>query len=241
MQKKDPLNLLRNHKIILLFFCAFVFQIKAQKPRLLHDGPDDKYFVSVAYGTGNASWISKLSRSSLYDTSGSELFTGNVHFDAKNTLSNLTVDVAAQVMQIRLGMGICFEEFYLEKIKINSINYAFSDKFTFSKLFAHAEIPLKKISGELFSFSIKSAGGFYSYYNVNHYNFFGVDAGGTTLFLNSGILADYKLFPHSYLFIQPVIEYKYFKNSKNESPSKIRHNIWSYFVMMGLRIDVSKE
>ena len=208
---------------------------------MLHDGPEDKYFISVAYGTGNASWNSKLNETALYDTTGAEIFKGNILFNAKNTLNNLTVDVGAQVRYIRLGLGISFEEFYLEKIRINNNNYAFSDKFTFSKIFAHAEVPFRTISSDLFSFSSKSSFGFFSSYYLNHFNLFGSGNGGTSLFLNTAFLADYKFLPHTYLFVQPVVEYKYFKNSKKELPGKISHQIWSYFIMLGVRIDVSKE
>lgn len=224
----------------LIIALAFL-SIKAQRSKLINDGPNDKYFISFAYGTGNASWSSTLNQSALYDTTGSEIFGGNVLFNAKNTLNNFTVDVGAQVMKVRLGLGISFEEFYLEKIKINNVNYAFADRFTFSKIFAHAEIPFQNIGGDLFSFSIKTGGGYFTSYYLNHYNLFGSGTGGKSVFFNLGFIADYKLFAHTYLFVQPVVEYKYFKNSKQEAPSKITHNIWSYFIMSGLRIDVSKE
>jgi hypothetical protein len=208
---------------------------------LINDGPEDKYFISIAYGTGNASWNSSLNQSALYDTSGSELFSGNVLFNAKNTLNNLNIDVAAQVQKVRIGMGIAFEDFYLEKIKINNTNYAFSDRFTFSKIFINTEVPFQKISGDLFSFSVKGSLGFFKSYYLNHFNLFGGDNNGKSYFFNAGFLADYKLLPHSYIFLQPTFEYKYFRNSKKELPSRITHQIWSYFIMLGIRVDVSKE
>lgn len=50
-----------------------------------------------------------------------------------------------------------------------------------------------------------------------------------------------QLYPGFYLFIQPMVEYKYFKNPSVEVGGSIAHNIWNYSAMIGLRINPSME
>ena len=240
--RKKIILKLQFKKIFLLAafsLCAFTYVFSQRK--LFKDGAEDKYFVAFSYGIGSANWNSKLGSSALYDTSGAELFAGDIKFKAKNTLRSLNFDVSAPVLDVRMGMGICFEEFYLEKIKINDVQYFFADKFRFEKLYAQIEIPIKKWSTANFSFNVKSQAGYYGYSFINHINLFGMENKASVLFMNSGFLADYKIYPHSYIFIHPVAEYKYFRSSSREMPSLVLHNIWSFAVQFGLRFDISRE
>jgi hypothetical protein len=225
---------------VLVLLAGFSFQ-KGAAQRLFKDGPQDKYFVALAYGVGNAVWFSKLEQSALYDTSGSELFAGEVDFKARNTTKCINMDVSAPVMSVRMGMGVCFEEFYIEKLKINSTQYYFEEKFRFEKMYAQIEIPVKNWSNDYFSFNLKSQAGYYGYSYVNHINFFGMDNKASVLFLNTGFILDYKLYPHTYAYLHPTFEYKYFHNAASEAPSRITHNIFSYGIMFGIRVDVSRE
>ncbi|MBC7863021.1 MAG: hypothetical protein IAF38_08600 [Bacteroidia bacterium] len=227
-------------KAVLLLLIGFSFE-KADAQRLFKDGPKDKYFVAMAYGIGNANWFSKLEQSALYDTSGAEMFSGKVNFKARNTTKCVNVDVSAPVMNVRLGMGLCFEEFYIEKLKINSTQYYFEEKFRFEKMYAQIEIPIQRLSNDYFTFNLKSQAGYFGYSYVNHINFLGMDNKASVLFMNTGFIADYKLYPHTYAYIHPTFEYKYFRNAASEAPARIVHNIFSYGVMFGIRIDVSRE
>jgi hypothetical protein len=229
------------HLTAVLMLLLVFSSTKAQHRRLLNDGPDQKYFVAIAYGVGNASWSSKIGQSALYDTSGAEMFAGDVDFKARNTMKCVNFDVSAPVMNVRMGMGICFEEYYIEKIKINNVQYYFSEKFRFEKLYAQIEIPVKKWSNSYFTFNVKSQAGYYGYSFINHINFFGMDNKASVLFMNSGFLVDYKIYPHAYAYLHPTFEYKYFHNARSEAPSTILHHIFSYGVMFGLRFDVSRE
>lgn len=241
MPEKTILKQLYKIHLCAALFLLIFSTLTAQKSRLFKDGPSDKYFIAFSYGMGTANWSSKLGASALYDTSGNELFAGDINFKAKNTLRSIGLDVSAPVMNVRLGMGICFEEFYLEKIRINNVQYFFADKFRFEKLFAQIEIPINSWSNEHFSVNVKSQAGYYGYSFISHINLFGMENKASVLFLNSGFIADYKIYPHTYLFIHPTVEYKYFRNSAREAPSIVLHNIWSFAAQFGLRFDVSRE
>lgn len=236
----------RKHSInFYFFFCVSFFvwltNSSAQRLRFLKDGPEDKYFIAFSAGMGNASWSSQISQSSLYDTSGTNFFSGDLDFSAKNSLRSLGGDVSAQFMKVRMGMGICFEEFVLQKIKVNDINYLFYDKFTFQKLFFQIEIPLQKLSKDKYSVNIKAQSGYFSYSRLNHINFFGGDNLARVAFLNAGFILDYKIFDHTYLFLHPMGEMKFFRSSKKEEPSMVRHIISSVCLLGGIRLDLSRE
>lgn len=235
-----------NCNINFYFFFLFSFFIWvnstfAQRLRFLKDGPEDKYFIAFSGGIGNASWSSKINQSSLYDTSGTKFFSGDLDFSAKNSLRSFTGDVSAQFLKVRLGMGISFEEFELQKLKVNDINYLFFDKFTFQKLFFQIEIPLQKLSNQKYSVNVKNQSGYFSYSRLNHINFFGGDNLARVAFLNAGFIFDYKIFSHTYFFLHPFGEIKFFQNSKKEAPSRVRHIISSVCLLGGIRFDLSRE
>jgi len=80
----------------------------------------------------------------------------------------------------------------------------------------------------------------YGYSGSTHIDFFGGSYMASTLFCNAGLIGDYKLARHLYFFVNPLIEYKYFKNNSEASLNDIVHNILSFCVMGGIRYDVSK-
>ena len=231
-------------RTILFILSVWIFSsdvLFAQRLRYLKDGPDDKYFLAFYYGVGNASWNSSVKQYALYDTSGTRIVSGDFDFSMKNSIKNLGFDVSAQFNKIRLGMGICFEEFFLEKIRVNDVNYLFFDKFNFQKLFFQAEIPLKNFEKQLISLNLKTQAGYYSYSHLNHINFFGGDDASSAMMINAGLLLDYKLFNHSYIYLHPLAEFKYFKNSRKEAPSRIHHSVFSATFQFGMRFDLSRE
>lgn len=213
----------------------------AQKKRFFKDGPTEKYFVAVSYGLGNASWNSKINTGSLYDTSGTEMFSGNINFKAKNAYKSINLDVLAPIGKISMGLGISFEDFFIQKIKINSNQYYFAEKFRFEKIYTQLEIPIDHFSNDFFTFNVKVQAGYYGFSYINHIDFFGSDINASVLFINTGILIDYKAFKHLYAFLIPICEYKYFRTNLTERPTVIIHNIFSYGIQFGIRFDVAKE
>jgi hypothetical protein len=55
-----------------------------------------------------------------------------------------------------------------------------------------------------------------------------------------GLLMDYEVLDNIRVFIHPELEYKYFHNNANESPSVIIHNIFTGILSFGVRFDMSK-
>lgn len=209
---------------------------------------DKKYFVAIGYGVGNANWFSQLKNADLYDKNGLIIKQGDISFKAKNAVSLLNLETSFPILKVRLGMGISFEKFQLDKIVLSatannpeSNNLIFDESFNFDKFYAFIEIPFNAKTEKPYSFSAKANVGYYAHNGITRFNFFGEEPIASTYLLNLGFLADYKLFPHAYLYINPSYEYKYFRNNKLESPSTIKHNIFSYTIVGGIRVDVSRE
>jgi len=206
-----------------------------------------KYFATVSYGVGSATWYSDIKNSILYDKSGTILKSGNLKFTAKNPSSAWNFQVSFPVRNIRLGMGISFEEFYLDKIILKSGNAGdgnfilFDESFRFDKFYAAVEVPFAPESTKNYSFSATGNLGYYNYTGIERFNFFGEEPLARMYLANVGLLADYKIFKHTYFFINPNFEFKYFQNNRFESPSDINHKILTYSIAAGIRVDVSKE
>lgn len=208
-----------------------------------------KYFVDAGYGLGTARWFSRIEESSLYQPTGNLLKTGNIKFRAKNNTASYHFAIMVPVKKIRLGLGICFEDFYLDKLEISSDNaikdsrnlLLFDEDFQFQKMFTQIEVPFNFESESKFSLNFNGHLGYYSFSGLGRMNFFGVSPLAQTFFMTAGIVADYKFYPHTYLFVYPNIEGKYFNNSRLELPSNIIHRIITGTVVAGVRIDMSKE
>ena len=207
-----------------------------------------KYFVTVGYGAGSANWFSKLIQSDLYDKDGSVLKSGNMDLRAKNRINPFNLEASAPVGRIRLGLGVCFEKNFLDKIVLqngtlnnggNSV--VFDENFRVDKLYGLVEVPFKSTTEKEFSFNFMGTMGYFNYTGIQRFNFFGEAALAKMFFMGAGLLADYKIFPHTYAFVYPDLEFKYFRNNDNESPSIIIHRIFCYSISGGIRIDVSKE
>jgi hypothetical protein len=207
----------------------------------------EKYFVGLGYGVGTAHWRSNLDNSQLYDKFGAVIQSGYIRFKAKNSTEFLDLTVQFPLAKIRLGMGINFEKYFLDKLEITASPGAdakvilFDESFRFEKFFGIIEVPFWPESKSDFSLSGNSRLGYFGYSGVERLNFFGEESLAKTYFGNLGFIADYRFYPHAYVFVNPSFEYKYFKNSPQENPSIIRHNIFSYMISAGVRVDVSRE
>lgn len=207
----------------------------------------EKYFVGLGYGIGNAYWSSSLDNSQLYDKYGAVIQSGYIRFKARNKTELIDLNVQFPIAKIRVGMGICFEEYYLDKLEITASPGAdamvilFDESFRFEKFYGQVEVPFWPESKSDFSLGFNGRIGYFGYSGVERLNFFGEEALAKTFFTNLGLVADYRVYPHVYIYLQPNFEFKYFKNSPVENPSIIRHNIVGYGATGGIRVDVSHE
>lgn len=207
-----------------------------------------KYFVGVSYGVGTANWYSNLGSTELYDINGSVIRSGDMRFKAKNSTKALNLEVSAPVSRVRIGLGVSFENFYLDKLDIVSNTpgadgavIVYDESFRFEKFYSQIEVPFSFTTTKPYSFGFKGNIGYFGFSGVKHFNFFGDEHQARTFFTNLGLVGDYKILTHSYFYINPSFEYKYFHNAMSEAPSEIVHNIFSFSIMAGIRFDVSRE
>ena len=235
---------------LVLFLLLFCLEGQAQGYFQRQETKERKYFVDIGYGMGTARWFSEIQESSIYQPTGNLLKAGNIKFRAKNNTACYHFAIMVPVSKIRLGLGISFEDFYLDKLEIHSENnkikdtknlLLFDEDFQFQKVFTQIEVPFNFESKSKASLNFNGHLGYYSFSGLGRMNFFGVSPLAQTFFATAGVVGDYKVYPHTYVFIYPHIEAKYFNNSKLELPSNIIHRILTGTVIAGIRIDMSKE
>ncbi len=210
----------------------------------------EKYFISLGYGIGTARWSSELTASAIYDKNGAVITSGDLKFTAKNQTNQYDLNVMFPVNNIRYGLGIGFETFYLNQIDLQQAvsstspqpaSLLFDESFRFDKMYGQVEYIFWPESRSMFSLSANMHAGFFSFSGVQRINFFGSDAIARSLWVSLSPLGDVRVYPHVYLFAQPIIEYKNFKSQALDAAGTIKHNILTYSIIGGLRIDVSKE
>jgi hypothetical protein len=212
---------------------------------------DKKYYIAFSYGVGTTRWYSHFYDAPLYNTDGSIIQSGNLHMTTTNPSFNYNFSVCAPVGNVRLGAGICFEKFSMDKLSIISSSDSiganipnsyvlFTENFWFNKIYGMVQVPFSFCAGKPYSLDFISCIGFYGYNGLRHLNFFGNDQVAKTYFGNVGFLLDYYFLEYTRIFIYPALEYKYFHNNLDESPSVIVHNIFTLSISFGIRIDVSK-
>ncbi|MBI3509655.1 MAG: hypothetical protein HY064_03255 [Bacteroidetes bacterium] len=204
----------------------------------------EKYFLSVGYGVGKAYWYSDLSKSSIYDKQGAQIESGSFKFRANNATTFYDVNVLCPVQNFRLGLGMNFEKFYLTKLELKSTITTskvvlYDESFRFDKIFAQFEFPFWPEARSKFSLSANGRFGFFSFNNVDRINLFGADALANSMFITLSPVGDIQIYPGVFLFIQPMGEYKYFKNPAVDPGGVVIHNIFTYSGMIGIRIDPS--
>jgi len=208
-----------------------------------------KYFISAGYGLGASQWFSNSGSSSLYDRDGNLIPSENGRFRASNASNCVNFEVGAPISKFRVGLGISFENNYLDELTLIGNSYGsngskiiFDQTFGFEKMYAHFEAPLIVDQQKLYSLNFKGNIGFYGYSGgTAHEGFFGGSDLPSTFYTGAGLIADYKLTQHLYVFLNPLVEYQYFKNSSDYDYSKIVHNIISFSVIAGVRLDISRN
>lgn len=237
-------------RIIVLFSFLFIVNGIFAQSYYGSDKKDKEYFVAFSYGIGTARWYSHFYDASLYNIDGSVLKSGDLKMKASNPMYCYNFSVCAPVAGIRLGAGICFEKFSMDKLSILSTDSAntnvpnsyvlFTENFWFNEIYGMMQAPFKFCKGKPYSLDFIMNAGFYGYNGIKRLNFFGNDQVASTYLVNAGFLFDCEVIEHSRIFIYPEIEYKYFHNNRNENPSIIKHNIFTAILSFGVRTDISK-
>lgn len=205
-----------------------------------------KYFIGFSYGFGQAWWRSELGGAEIYDQNGGVIKSGNINFHAKNNTNSVCLDGLVPVGKVRLGLGINFDYYFLDKLELIEPNkpgqyVLYPESFRFDKFFGQVEIPFSFESDNFWTLNAMVRLGYFGFSYVDHFSLFGDEALAKTYFGSVGGLVDFKLYPHTYLFVLPNVEYKYYDNNRFENPIQIRHNIFGWNLMFGLRIDASRE
>lgn len=204
----------------------------------------NKYFIGVAYGIGTTRWHSETSEFMLFDQRGAMINSGDFKIKAKNAHQILSLETVAPMSEgkWRLGMGITFEEYSLYRITIedNNVgtNVPFVERFRFDKFFLQGEIPLKWPKSEVVGLSVNSRAGWYGFTGVRSNSLFGETRLGQTWFGGIGMVGDLKVSEQIYLVLKPLMEYKYFTNSRDEIPGRIKHRLFDYSILAGVRVHI---
>lgn len=238
---------MRKALLILIVICSvFATESSAQKWYSVPKKNNEKYLVYVAYGLGSAHWYSELKETSIYDAQGSAIHSGDIKFQAKNSSQFYDLGVLFPAGNLRFGLGMNFEKFFLTQIELqNSVQQTtggsiiFDESFRFDKIYMQMEVPFWPEARSKYSLSANMNLGFFSFNNVDRINLFGSDALANSTFINISPVADVTIFPGVSLFLRPMFEYKYFKNGAVDSYGLVRHNILTYSLMIGIRYDPS--
>ncbi len=203
----------------------------------------NKYFIGLVYGQGNANWKSKITNTDLYDPNGKIVSQGDFSFVANNQTTLKGFEVSVPVSFFRLGMGMVFETYSLDKLKLSTAGgtlYPFNESFQMDKMTAIVEFPLPILTKSHFTFDVNSRLGYFGFTHVNSINLFGGPFVPKSFFASVGGKIEYEVYKRTYLFVNPYFERKHFITSKIELPSKIEHTIYTSAVLVGLRINVYK-
>lgn len=202
--------------------------------------------VSGGYGTGVSYWSSKIENTELYNKYGSPIKSGNLEYKSKTAITCYDLNVVIPVAEIMLGLGVNFEYNIMDKIEIKSPapeagTILFDQRFRIEKIYVLAEVPLQKQIRKNFIASAQARLGYYGYSGVDRENFFGQAPMPNTYFVGIGVVASYRIIPHTFIYVLPSFEYKYFQNNGKERPVGITHNIYTFTATAGVRIDVSRH
>lgn len=204
-----------------------------------------KYFATIGAGKGKAFWQSELGNTLIYDLSGASYASGNVQFHTSGNYDTYYLEASMPISNFRLGMGINFQYHYIDKLTLEQPTgekmILYSESFRFDKIYFNYELPFYPKSEHPFNCGLKGNIGYFGVSFVDHHNFFGEEALAKTWFYTLGLIPDYKLYPHTYVFLYPNVEYTYFNNAKSENPAEIKHHIFQWCISAGIRVDMSKE
>ncbi len=227
-------------KKIILIACILISTVAHSQ--YYSEQANSKHFVGFGYSLANTHWYSHTEDFQLFDPTGRTLIDGAGSFDTRVQSQMLQLEVLAPVGEVRMGVGIAFEECQLYKINVESdiINTVvpFTEMFRFNKLFYQLEVPFSKLNSHFFSLAINNRVGYYGFTAVKSLSLFGERRMGKSFFGSTAARMDFKVGAMTYLFVMPMMEYKYFKNTQEESPNFIIHNMFSYSAVIGLRFHV---
>lgn len=233
-------------KVLYIFFLFATYSASAQYEYRYSDRGNTRYMVTGGYGIGNSYWNSKIMNTVLYNKYGSPISTGNLKYKSKTFLKCYDLNVIIPVAEIMLGLGINFEENIMDMIYIRSPSpdagtFIYDQKFRLEKIYGLVEVPLQKHVIKNFILDVQARFGFYGYSGVDRENFFGQEPMANTYFIGLGPVANYRFIPHTYVYVMPSFEYKYFQSNSKERPVSIRHNMFSFIATAGIRFDVSRR
>jgi hypothetical protein len=204
-----------------------------------------KYFIGASVGTGTAFWNSHMENNNLLNRNGTNLIEGSpIDFKARNSTRFADLNVQFPLLKIRYGFGLSFEEMPMDKLIITSKNndiVLMNETFIFDKMYIQTEIPFFPLSKSPLSINGNVHLGYFGYHGARRLNFFGGDNLAKSFFVTLGLTVDYKLYPHTYVFLMPLYEYKYYRSAQNDYPAIIQHNISTWIFSFGIRVDLSKE
>jgi hypothetical protein len=231
--------------LILFILSSFVVFSQGDASRYLnHTRGGDKYLIALGYGMGTAYWHSVFKNTEFYDKDGKVINNNDLKFNANSPTKHYDVNVSAPVKHIRLGLGISFEQHYLDQLTIYTKDgesfLLFDEGLRFDKMYMHLEVPFKYDSQKEYSISWNLRLGWFGYTNIKRFNFTGERPFALSPLVASGITADYEIYPKVYLFLFPNFEYKLYDNSRTDASVKIHHNIFTADIIGGLRIDLGR-
>ncbi|MFH1005382.1 MAG: hypothetical protein V1781_07835 [Bacteroidota bacterium] len=230
--------------ICFLFSTTFVF---SQLPTTMYFGKKnkrDKYLIALGYGIGTARWNSSFKSTEFYNKNGSVMSTEDFKFRANSPTQHYEVNVMAPIKKVRLGMGISFEMHYLAELEVYSERgekfILFDEGLRFDKMFFQMEVPFKYDSNKKYSFNLNTHLGWFGYTNVKRFNFIDDRTWPFCFLLNTGITADYEVYPRVFIFLTPSFEYKYYNNADTEGPVEIIHRVFSVSIISGIRVNFAQ-
>jgi hypothetical protein len=232
-------------KTLLITIVFSSFAAFSQYEYRYSDVGNTRYMVSGGLGTGTSYWRSNIEHTELYNKNGTPIKIGNFKYKSKTALATYDLNVVFPVDKIMLGLGINFEHNIMDKIEIRSPQkdagtLIYDQKFRLEKIYGIVEVPLQKKLFRNFIVNFQARIGYFGYSGVDREYFFGYMQLPAAYLIGVGAVANYKIVPHTFVFINPSMEYKYFRNNANEWPLKIRYNIFSFIGTAGIRIDISR-
>ncbi|MGQ0826838.1 MAG: hypothetical protein ACT4ON_00435 [Bacteroidota bacterium] len=233
-------------KVLYISFLFVNTTVFAQYEYRYSDKKSTRYMVTGGCGTGVSYWSSKIENTELYNKYGSPITSGNLKYKSKTAITSYDLNVIMPVAEFMLGLGVNFENNIMDKIDIKAPYpdagpVLFDQRFRIEKIYALVEVPLQKQIRKNFIASVQARLGYYGYSGVDRENFFGQVEMPNSYFIGIGAVASYRIVPHTFIYVLPSFEYKYFQNNGSEKPVSIIHNIYTFIATAGVRIDVSRH
>ncbi len=211
----------------------------AQQSSYYNAEKDHRYFFGLSAGKGVTDWYSRTEGYELVRRDGKKIVSGDHRLTAQSTYNSYEVEVLAPLKDVRVGMGIAFEEFVLYEIQVESPVFrdpiSFVENFRFDMFFLQGEFPLSLLEHEDLALNVNVRGGYYGFTRVTSLSLFGERRLGATYFFNTGIVGTWNLADRFYLLLRPAFEFKHFDNARREPAGAIYHELLSYGMNFGVR------